>query len=349
MVSNCKCAIWVMVLVAFQSCCQNSSRSSVRLFFDNDSPVEVDLNRLDYASIDEVGRIDKVDCSSNGVLLISSNRLFLLDKDCATHKYVSAVGRTNEEYLGLWDAGFINEGIFIYDLNGKKIMFFNLNGDFLRSHRTISSAHGNPFQLFASLNSLNYIGKCSYRGLDGYPELALYDKDFTFVKYVNEEMTLNSGLKMGVPFARTSRNSVLYSRLFYNDIYEVTNDSSFVKYSIDFGHYNYKRTKSKSDYEVVEDLRDYKNKCAVLISDMEEISNDYFAFSFIFPSSRRLGIYNMEDKSCNVISFKCRNNEVLAYIKTFERTLYVFTQTPDGQTRLYRIPFVKDAIHQLKE
>ena len=127
MVSNCKCAIWIMVLVAFQSCCQNSSRSSVRLFFDNDSPVEVDLNRLDYASIDEVGRIDKVDCCPNGVLLISSNRLFLLDKDCATHKYVSAVGRTNEEYLGLWDAGFINEGIFISGQPHQSLAFSSIS------------------------------------------------------------------------------------------------------------------------------------------------------------------------------------------------------------------------------
>ncbi len=318
------------------SCARNEYKHL--LTFDNDNPIEVDLEQMDYVLLNNVGSIDRVDCSLDRLIILASNKLLLVNKDGSMPRYVSSLGRAKEEYLGIWDAGFMNNKVYIYDLSGGKILFFDKNGDYLYSKILSRTPLDNPFQLFIKLDSLDYIGRCSYCGLEGYPELALYDKNFSFIKYIDEKMTLNSGLKIGFPFCSTSRSSVLYNRYFDNEVYEITKDSAFVRYKIDFGRYNFKRKESKSDYDIIESLRNSKQDYATLISNMEEIENDYFAFAFLFPNSRRIGLYKMKSNKGEVISFKCREDEVLAYVKTFDFVIYALTQTENGITRLYKIP-----------
>ena len=60
-------------------------------------------------------------------------------------------------------------------------------------------------------------------------------------------------------------------------------------------------------------------------------------------------LHGIMNKSKSAWNYAFVSDEQIACACMHESMIYVFTQTPDGQTRLYRIPFVKDAIHQLKE
>lgn len=309
------------------------------LVFDNDSPIEINLENKSYTIINGVGNIDKVDCFNDKMAIISSNRLLLVGLDGKSSRFISNVGRANEEYLSIWDAGFLNDGkVYLYDLNGKKVMYFDSKGDYLYSKSLVRDPSKNAFQIFIQDKYSNYIARCSYNGMDGYPELALYDDTFSFIKYIDEDISLNSGLLLGYPFGKSSSKSILYKRNFYNEIYEIILDTAIVKYNIDFGKYTYKRRASEGDYEIVASLQNTKKDYAIIYSDLEEIENKYFAFSFLSPNARRLAIYDMKTDTCYVASFRCRDDETLAYVRTFESVVYALTQTMNGLTRLYAIP-----------
>ena len=102
-------------------------------------------------------------------------------------------------------------------------------------------------------------------------------------------------------------------------------------------------------YEILDKINERKYGYSTLIDNME-YDNGLMSFSYAYTGDKngyRVAVYDNKSKSAWNYAFV--SDEQIACACMHESMIYVFTQTPDGQTRLYRIPFVKDAIHQLKE
>lgn len=296
-----------------------------------------------------IGTIDRIQFDNEKLLLKTGRDLAMFITNGTFCGYVSHFGRSNNEFLSILDFWFDDNGVCLYDMNGKKILTFDTDGNYIDSFSLTRRADEQPFQLIIPIGK-QYVGKRMYNGLPGYPELALYNDVVSHVKDINaSNIHLRSGIYFGSQFARYSPKSVLYNRSFDNKIYEVTCDTAVVRYIVDFGARSIDVEKYKDEYEILDKINEKKYGYSTLIDNME-YDNGLMSFSYAYTGDKngyRVAVYDNKSKSTWNYAFV--SDEQIACACMHESMIYVFTQTPDGQTRLYRIPFVKDAIHQLKE
>ena len=195
-----------------------------------------------------IGRIDRLLFADNRIVVVEKtqrNSLLLFSMD---GKFISQVGQSGqgpEEYIAIRDVAvdYENKHVIVLDDHGKKMLYYDLNGNYLKSQRLIYwpykfavltdgnilfeqrrnvNSHIPPIcdniLLFAEYTSLNITGKTlSYTYRD---------------KYKNNELQSNTNLNM-------AGSTVLYNPYFTDTIYEIKSVNRLVaKYVIDMGNKN---------------------------------------------------------------------------------------------------------------
>ena len=240
----------------------------------------------------------------------------------------SGQGRARDEFISLWDTWIEGETICMYDMNGKKILQYNLNGDLLKVISITSKAEDNPFQVLARLGEDYYVGKRVYSGMEDI-ELNLYDKNFEFVKKIGD-LKIESGIYLGYPFFVYSPNEVLYYRYLYNDIYAIDDKQNvMVKYYVDFGENNVPLDPNlKNEYDRIDFVNNSKKKYATLVSNIYE-SGKYFCFSFIFDGKKCLGIYDKSSGEAASFVFTPSSPASIVDVYIFDDKALLITQDMD--------------------
>ena len=244
----------------------------------------------------------------------------------------SRQGRASDEYLSLWAAGADSGLVYIYDMNGKKILFYSADGDFLRSCSLMETSSENPFQEAVRLNDSLYVGKRIYRAGD-ICELSLYDKDFRYVRDIGD-FRLRSGIYMGSPFYRVSDNNILYCRYMLNDIYRLTADTLSVAYRIDFTDKSIPRLKRfKDEYEIIDFVNGVPGKYAGCVSDIYE-TPEYFCFTFLSDSRQWYAVYDRASGESRVYDLSVPEGMELEKVITADGKVLAFVSGIKGETQL---------------
>jgi hypothetical protein len=112
-----------------------------------------------------------------------SKKLKKFDKEGKYLGYISNLGRADNEYIGISETWLSGDTVFIYDINGAKILTY-LDTVFVRSQRINNTAE-ESFQALIPRKNGGYIGKQMYRG-EPCNELAVFDCNYNFIKTILE-------------------------------------------------------------------------------------------------------------------------------------------------------------------
>ena len=321
---------------------------NINLYKDSLIHVELDMYKFSLLYSPElIGAIELVQFSDKKEFLLKTGKTLLLySLEGGYINSVSRFGRASEEYLSILDFGFKKDSLYLYDMNGKKMMLFNEKGNYLRNYPLPEGAEVNPFQLIIPIGD-QYIGKRMYCGLPSYPELSLYDSDFRFVKPINESsMHLRSGMYFSSQFTPFSNESVLYNRSFDTKIYEVTRDTAIVRYNVVFDDKTIDIDKYKDEYEILNKINENKVGYSTLLENFE-FYQGVLTFSYAYTGDKngyRIAFYDSNTRKSEHYAFT--TDEQIAYVCAHRGVMYVFAQTEDGQTRLYHIPFIDNNANQ---
>lgn len=215
-------------------------------------------------------------------------------------------------------------------------MFFDLFGRFLNYSPIINSYSGS-FQSIIKLGD-EYIGKRMFRGVPGDPELAVFDRDFCYIKNINASMRLRSGRYYGEPFAAYTSKSVLYNRSFDNKIYEVTRDTAKVRYSIDFDTETIDINKFYDESDIVKSINAKGGTYSTLIQDME-YKDGLLSFNYLYAKDKnghRVAVYDSATE--RAWHYRILSDEYVKNAYVHNGQIYVFTAVDDNKTKLYRLP-----------
>lgn len=278
------------------------------------------------ALIDEVKKILFVE---DQYIIQCRNNVLAFDAQTGIQKMsFSAQGRAQAEFIHLWDTWMENQVICIYDMNGKKVLRYNLNGNFLEAISVSDKASSHPFQALAKANDDHYVGKCVYSGPEA-AELALYDKNFEFVKEIGD-LKIESGIYLGYPFFVYTPSEILYYRYLYNDIYSIDDKQNVtVKYYVDFGKNNVPLNPNlKDEYDRIDFVNNSKKNYATLVSNIYE-SDKYFCFRFLCKQEKCLGVYDKSSGESSSFVFTPSSSESLVDVYVFDDKALLVTQDMD--------------------
>lgn len=178
-------------------------------------------------------------------------------------------GRSGKEIIDLKSTYIYNNELCIYDFGGKKILKFDINGNFIdhaplaNSYNCISPLKGNG----------GFITFNTYTNNDNNPKLTWLSSDYTPVKESKEQLTSTTTFLYSFSMGD---NSVLHWEMMDNTIYSIDNKINS-KYFVNFMEYTF-----PEDLDINEKFAYYPkhaDKVAGLIDNVIE-TEQYVTFNF---------------------------------------------------------------------
>lgn len=162
-------------------------------------------------------------------------------------------GRAKDEYIRVWEYWLDGEDLCLYDLDGHKILRYDRTGELLDILEMTDSEH--PFQLLCRLDAEHLVGRMMYQGVrDATPELGIFGNDYVFSHIVGDRKLL-SGIRTGYPFCR-NEEGVLMCAPFSDRIYQISVDSCYLKYRIEFLDGTLKLENYSDEFALLGDIED---------------------------------------------------------------------------------------------
>ncbi len=278
-------------------CIQVDVKAAREVAVDEVSQKRIVLEATDQSLIDDLKALFVYDSL---YIVYTNDRLLRFSSDGTFLGAIGAQGRSGKEYIGIWSAWQTEDGVSMYDMNGKKLMSFATDGRLLASIPLTTSASDNPFQKICPLTKRTNVGMTMYRGEEGF-ELALYDDRYAFVKYLGD-LKLNDGLSLGYPFSRYGE-LVLYWRFLDYDIFSINNEGTVSqRYAIQFGPNSIPASKSFSDnYDKISYLNSHKD-LAGMIADVKE-TDAYVVFTYLYDGGKIGCLYDKRKKTTKSFRF----------------------------------------------
>lgn len=340
------CAVMRVILFLLFSCCLFFScaekETGMIIYADCSEADVVSLSsckkmQLQFNVCDSViGAISQVVIQDSVLLLKTTGGLFSLNID--TGKQIarySRLGRAENEYLSLWSVGFINDNVYIYDMNAKKIKLFERDGSFVTNIDVPSSAASSPFQQFVRSGDY-YIGKRVFTS-EKISELSVYDNNFNYLMDIGE-IALRSGFSLGYPFYKKKDGTILYYRGMLNDIYQISGNKVSKRYTVNFGRQNIPGLKRfKEELEIINYANNAPDKYATGITNIYE-SEKYFGCMFLMYAQKCYLLYDVTNNSSVVLKFESDTGVYIEQIIMYGDQLMIFTQDESGGVCLYLIP-----------
>ncbi len=288
-----------------------------------------------------IGLIHKVQCIDNSFIISSSGKLLKFSKDGNFITQIGKKGRANNEYIGINDFWIKDSTIFIYDINGYKILSYDIDANLKKAYSIEKTTKNGyiPAQIFLPLGN-GYIGRCIYREPDRVPDIAYYDTDFSYAGRIGTKQRTN-GLRLGYPLILSEdSNSALYWNQLGRDIYRITPDKKITKaYEINFNDRNYPPLSEDNDeYDILEKLQDsnWRERHSGFIS---YVCEKFHHFYFLYFDGFILNIGVLDNKSENYTNYAISSKPLnfLSYTSD-EKNIYLFIES-DQNTVIYAIPF----------
>ena len=277
-----------------------------------------------------VDEVKKILFTEGQYIIQGRNKILAFDAQSGVCKMAfSGQGRARDEFISLWDVWIEGKTICIYDMNGKKILRYDFNGNLSEVISIADKASNYPFQVLAKTIGGYYVGKRVYGSVKHNIELNLYDKDFEFVKEIGD-LKIESGIYLGYPFFVYSPSEVLYYRYLYNDIYAIDDKQNVtVKYYVDFGENNVPLNPNfKDEYDRIDFVNNSKKNYATLVSNIYE-SDKYFCFRFAFDGEKCLGVYDKSSGKTASFVFVSSSESPRADVYVFDDKALLVTQDMD--------------------
>lgn len=328
----------ILMMLALSSCRMATVDDACDILeFSVQDCIYIDLKDVQEVELDElvvIGTIKDAHIIDSNFFIHSSTGLHRFDVHTGNLKAsYSRKGPGPEEYVSLWSYNLTEKYVQLYDMNRKRILEYDYDGNFYQSKELPSTYSDKPFQSFVGLGN-HYLGKRVYGGLDE-PELALYDNEFRYIRDVLPDLTLRSGLMLHPPFTLNHEGKVLYCRYFSNCVYEIGLADPVLKYYIDFGNDSFNaEIDLKDEYEIIDRINDSRKKYAVNFSNFQEDVR-FISFSYIYDASKRLAVYDKYKGSSYSLLF-VSEDEVTDHMIRSDHDIYVLTQSGEGATRLFR-------------
>jgi hypothetical protein len=253
---------------------------------------------------------------------------------------ISHSGRGPKEYLTLWYCWEQDQSVFLYDLNGSKILIYNSMTDVL-SEKTIEDQE-RRFQAIIPFGN-GYVGKMGYDGTNKGDELGFFDGDYSFINTIGQ-MKLHSGLWLGNPFVGFDEKEVLYWRQLENDIYAIRSDSTIsIKYTIDFIEKNVPERDFADEYEKIDFINTDPNAYATFLSNVVETEGQLF-FTFLFQAKKHLAIFDKVTRQTKIYHFTLPEEQTLNEIIPLKDGILVITDTLNENSTIYVLDFINQQL-----
>lgn len=257
------CCVWPLSLPLILIACgrQPETFDVVNIASGKDAGIiswnSLDSVKLGLADGKEIGFIDKVLPFDSGYIVCTSGKMLLYWNDGSLVRQIGRSGRASDEYLGYSDSWLSDGHLFLYDLNGRKVISYSLDGEVLDVVQVENTGESLPFQFVVPFGD-GYVGKCIWNGTEGEsPALAYYDSDFRYSVTLGE-LTVRSGLRLGYPIVPASCGTLLYWNPLGRDIYRISPDLRVEKaYEITFGAgRNFPALDTVDEYDLLDMARD---------------------------------------------------------------------------------------------
>ncbi len=242
----------------------------------------------------------------------------------------SAKGRAVNEYVGAPRAWLEGDTLKLFDFNTKKIVAYDIDGEYINSEKLLTELEDAPFTILAKYGN-GYVGRrCYFGGFPAVAELALYDSEYKFVKDLTKDIN-RAGIDLGSPFGVANGSDVLYTKYFDTKIFSVESDSLKLKYEVDFMENGIPKDREFVDeYEIIDFVNKDPQRYATLIANLYE-SEEYLCFTFLTNGNKKVLVHqkkkdistpvvftDLEEYAIKGIFFSY--NEVLLYLEDEEKS-----------------------------
>ncbi len=341
-----KLSLIAICLYVCAGCNNEPESTAINIAVDVEKAQAIDLAKDDRTK-NRAFTLENTDNSLIGMIhdIITFDSLFvvqtrgILIKFDYTGKFcgnISAKGQAGNEYIGLsaiWHRGDI---LYVYDMNGKKVLLYNLDSRLINTIKLSPEAASNPFQMLIPFND-GYIGKMVYKGdFEVTHELAYYDNQCAFQQIIGDAQ-LTSGLSLGNPFSKYDQ-TVLYWRQLGNFIYSIDESLTVTeKYYVDFGKKNVplKNNEFKDEYSILEYLATVPDRHATALSEVKEY-DQYVVFCFLSNTKKYLSIYDKAAKSAKTFYFT-DDSRVIDIRTVPEQQIMIFSSGEEDNARVYTV------------
>ena len=332
-----KRALVVLFLVTLAACGQRErgQQEPQIIGVSIDEALKVHFAKETGILLDHVfpGMVDDAMIVDSTLLVLSANHLDGFSLRSGKKKTAfSMPGRGPGEYVRIWDYGVDGNDIYLYDIDGKRMLFFTPEGELLRTIQLSEKSADNPFQSVIPVPWENaYLGKRVF-GMPDVPELSLYDKDFRFARAEGTDI-LRSGIKLWRQLFIGADGDVLYNRYFSNAVQRITPDGVSVKYLIDFSGLNLGEV--KDEYEVLRELskRENAGRYAAIMGSLFE-NKSVFAFQFATDGIMYFAVFDKLAKNSKLFLPVVEGSEVRQVFLHGE-SLYIIAADEDNQIFLF--------------
>lgn len=274
---------------------------------------------LDDTDETYIGNISKIDIVDSLIVVtdISTHAVLIYNFEGKLMNSIKKHGRGPEEFLSI-QSTWVNpdtKEISIYDRSQHKILFFNLNGDFVRQMRSP------PYICAFAFNSDEY--SYFYRSMDGFPDDNMQPSNFHLLMTSRDSLRLDMKRDFfmdnasHMPYERfcRSKNAILLLTPQEQSIYELSGMTKKLKYRVelapnpDWENENYRSIKTYQDF------RDRKNTRMGNLGGLYFMASDrYMLFTFgkrrtSDVSDQFYAIYDMEKDQVK-LSFRQKINDI---------------------------------------
>jgi hypothetical protein len=239
---------------------------------------------------------------------------------------ISMMGRAGNEYIGLnafWKNG---DTLYLYDMNGKKVLLYTIENELINTFNLSSDASSNPFAILTPYCK-GFVGKKLFVGSGNTIsyELAYYNNSFLFEHNIGKT-ELSSGLNFGCPFFLYN-NLLLYWRQLGNYIYSIDDSFTFsMRYYVDFGKKNVpvSQDQLKTEIDIIHFVNNSpKDRYATMLTNVVE-SDKYVLFCFISNGNQYLVIYDKILTITKVFYF-VDNDQIISVRPISEEKIMIFS------------------------
>ena len=195
-----------------------------------------------------IGKIDKLLFHSNKILVVENDRRLSILLFSTDGKFISKIGRLGQgpgEYVSIRDVAIdhINKNVVVLDASGKKLLYYDMNGDFLKEQRlfyypTSLAVLNDGSILFAQYRNVNSHIPSVVDNMLLFSEnsnLTITGKTLSFTyrdKFKNIDLQSHDNFNV-------TASTVLFNQYFNDTIYEIKSSNKITaKYVIDMGDKN---------------------------------------------------------------------------------------------------------------
>ena len=291
------------------------------------------------------GPVTKMVMGNDFVAIAANNRLSVFDLEGNFLTTISNNGRARSEYVQISDFWVEDNHIFVYDMNGSKVLEYSLQNSLVELHEMPKSSGGEsiPFSYLVPFAN-GYVGKCVWNGTLGVsPALAFYDAGYNYVRTVGD-LTINSGMKLGNSLFKADATEVLYWNPLGTMIYSVDDTLEVCdKYHISFGDKTYPPLSNfVDDYELLnkyESDNEWRTNHAGLIAYVWQMKN-YLIFTYMYQDVPHLAVYDSTNNK--TVSYRIKPLDYTIKQWCFDgEAVYILGETEE-QTKLFKVYLIEN-------